>query len=125
VIEKTVIDRAMISDGCHIDSAKLERCIIGIRSFINHGTTLRNTIIMGADYYESDRNGTPFGEIPVGIGRDCQIENAIIDKNARIGDAVVIAPHEITENSEGPGYYIRDGIVVIPKNATIPHGTRI
>jgi glucose-1-phosphate adenylyltransferase len=125
VIEETVVSRAMISDGCQIHSARLERCILGIRSMIKPGTRLKNTIVMGADYYESDKGGTPWGEIPIGIGRDCTIEDAIIDKNARIGDGVVITPHNKDANSDGDGYYIRDGIVVIPKNAVIPSGTRI
>ena len=125
VVEETVVNRAMISDGCHIRSAKLERCILGIRSLINPGSSLKNTVMMGADYYESDMGGTPWGEIPIGIGRDCLIEDAIIDKNARIGDGVIITPHDKDANSEGPGFYIRDGIVVIPKNAVIPSGTRI
>ena len=125
VIEDTVVNRAMISDGCQIRSARLERCIVGIRSLISPGSRLKNTVMMGADFYESDKGGTPWGEIPIGIGRDCIIEDAIIDKNARIGDGVVITPHDKDANSEGPGYYIRDGIVVIPKNAVIPAGTRI
>ena len=125
VIEDTVVDRAMISDGCQIRSSRLERCVVGIRSLINSGARIRNTIVMGADYYESDVGGTPAGAIPIGIGRDCIIEDAIIDKNARIGDGVVINPHDKDDNSEGPGYYIREGIVVIPKNAVIPPGTRI
>jgi glucose-1-phosphate adenylyltransferase len=125
VVEDTVVSRAMISDGCQIRSAKLERCVIGIRSLINHGSRLRNAIVMGADYYERDKGGVPYGTIPIGIGRDCVIEDAIIDKNARIGDGVIITPHEKSENSDGSGYYIRDGLVVIPKNATIPPGTRI
>jgi len=125
VIEETVINRAMISDGCQIRSARLERCILGIRSLISPGSRLKNTIVMGADFYESDKGGTPEGEIPIGIGRDCIIEDAIIDKNARIGDGVVITTHDKDANSDGVGYYIRDGIVVIPKNAVIPAGTRI
>jgi len=125
VIEETVINRAMISDGCQIRSARLERCILGIRSLISPGSRLKNTIVMGADFYESDKGGTPAGEIPIGIGRDCIIEDAIIDKNARIGDGVVITPHDKDSNSDGEGYYIRDGIVVIPKNAVIPAGTCI
>ena len=125
VVEETMVNRAMISDGCQIRSARLERCVLGIRSLINPGSRLRNTIVMGADFYESDKGGTPEGEIPIGIGRDCIIEDAIIDKNARIGDGVVITTHEQNANSEGPGYYIRDGIVVIPKGAVIPPGTRI
>jgi len=125
VVQDTIVNGAMISDGCQIRSAKLDRCIVGIRSLINPGALLRNVIVMGADYYESDMGGTPPGEIPIGIGRDCVIEDAIIDKNARIGDGVVITPHEKDDNSEGPGYYIRDGIVVIPKNSVIPPGTKI
>jgi glucose-1-phosphate adenylyltransferase len=125
VVEDTVVSRAMISDGCKIHSSRLERCILGIRSLISAGSHLRNTIVMGADYYESDKGGTPTGMIPIGIGRQCVIEDAIIDKNARIGDGVVITPHDKDANSEGPGYYIRDGIGVIPKNAVIPAGTRI
>jgi glucose-1-phosphate adenylyltransferase len=120
-----MVKRAMISDGCQIRSATLERCVVGIRSIINPGASLRNTIMMGADFYESDKGGTPKGVIPIGIGRDCVIEDAIIDKNARIGDGVVITPHDKDANSEGEGYYIRDGIVVIPKNSTVPAGTRI
>jgi glucose-1-phosphate adenylyltransferase len=125
VVQDTVVNGAMISDGCQIRSAKLDRCIVGIRSLINPGARLRNVIVMGADYYESDKGGTPAGEIPIGIGRDCVIEDAIIDKNARIGEGVVITPHEKDANSEGEGYYIRDGIVVIPKNSVIPPRTRI
>ncbi len=125
VVQDTVVNGAMISDGCQILSAKLERCIVGIRSLIHPGAHLRNVIVMGADFYESDKGGTPPGEIPIGIGRDCVIEDAIIDKNARVGDGVVITPHEKDANSEGPGYFIRDGIVVIPKNSVIPPGTKI
>ena len=125
VVQDTVVNGAMISDGCQILSAKLERCIVGIRSLIHPGAHLRNVIVMGADFYESDKGGTPPGEIPIGIGRDCMIEDAIIDKNARVGDGVVITPHEKDANSEGPGYFIRDGIVVIPKNSVIPPGTKI
>jgi len=125
VVEDTMVSRAMISDGCQIHCSRLERCVLGIRSFINPGSTLRNTIVMGADYYESDKGGTPEGMVPIGIGRGCVIEDAIIDKNARIGDGVIITPHDKDANSDGPGYYIRDGIVVIPKNAVIQPGTRI
>jgi glucose-1-phosphate adenylyltransferase len=120
-----VVHRAMISDGCQIRSAQLDRCVIGIRSIINSGSKLSNTVVMGADYYESDKGGTPAGWIPIGIGRDCIIEDAIIDKNARIGDGVIITQHDKDENSEGPDYYIRDGIVVVPKNGVIPPGTKI
>lgn len=125
VIEETVVHRAIISDGCQIRSAQLDRCVIGIRSLISAGSKLRNTIVMGADYYERDKPADVTEGLPIGIGRDCSIEDAIIDKNARIGNRVVITAHDRNENSEGPGYYIRDGIVVIPKNGVIPSGTTI
>jgi glucose-1-phosphate adenylyltransferase len=125
VVEETVVNRAMISDGCQIRSAQLNRCVIGIRSLINEGSKLSNTIVMGADYYESDKGGTPADTIPIGIGKNCIIEDAIIDKNARIGDGVVITRQEKNADAAGPGYYIRDGIVVVPKNGVIPPGTRI
>jgi glucose-1-phosphate adenylyltransferase len=125
VVEETVINRAIISDGCQIWHSHIDRCVIGIRSFINEGSSLRNTIVMGADYYENDKGAPSPDSIPIGIGRNCHIEDAIIDKNARIGDGVVITPHAKDENSEGPGYYIRDGIVVIPRNGVIPSGTTI
>jgi glucose-1-phosphate adenylyltransferase len=125
VVRSAQIDKSMISDGCVIEESRIEHCIIGIRSIIQPGTTLKNVILMGADYYESELPDTP-GELPrIGIGRECHIENAIIDKNARIGDKVVITPKGKSPDTDGDGYYVRDGIVVIPKNSVIPSGTWI
>jgi glucose-1-phosphate adenylyltransferase len=76
---------------------------------------------MGADYY--DRG--PREAVPLGIGENSTIDHAIIDKNARIGNGVVITPHGKPSHMDGPNFYIRDGIVVIPKGAIIPHGTWI
>ena len=80
---------------------------------------------MGADYYETD-SGRSRGNVPnIGIGRGCDIRNAIIDKNARIGDNVVLSPEGKDKEMNGEGFYIRDGIVVIPKSSVIASGTRI
>lgn len=125
VVRSATIDKSMISDGCVIEEAKLEHCIIGIRSIIRPGSSLKNVILMGADYYEADLPDTPGASPSVGIGRDCHIENAIIDKNARIGDKVVISPKGKAPDTDGEGFYIRDGIVVVPKNSVIPPGTWI
>lgn len=125
VISACRADRAMISDGCIIGDATLERCVLGIRSVIRGGSTLKNTIMMGADYYESEAPAPPPGAPPIGVGHGCAINGAIIDKNARIGDNVVISPEGKSQDAEGPGYYIRDGIVVVPKNSVIPDGTWI
>ena len=125
VVRSAQIDKSMISDGCIIEESKIEHCIIGIRSIIQPGTTLKNVILMGADHYEADLPDTPGAAPRIGIGRDCHIENAIIDKNARIGDKVVISPKGKSSDTDGEGYYVRDGIVVIPKNSVIPSGTWI
>ncbi len=125
VIRATSVDRAIISDGCMIEQSTIERCVIGIRSIIEPGSTIRNSILMGADYYEADLPSSS-GELPpIGIGRGCTIDHAIIDKNARIGEGVVITPHTKSPDYDGEGFYVRDGIVVVPKNSVIPSGTRI
>ncbi len=125
VIRSAKIDRAIISDGCIIESATLERCLIGLRSAIQPGSTLKNVVMMGSDYYETETSGKRDGIPAVGIGRDCHIEDAIIDKNARIGDRVVISPHGKSPDLQGDGFYIRDGLVVVEKNSVIPAGTWI
>jgi glucose-1-phosphate adenylyltransferase len=118
-INGAALRQSIVSDGCIISDAHLDRCVVGVRSIINSGATIRNSVVMGADYYETDR---PAAEIPIGIGRNCVVDRAIIDKNARIADAAVITPEGKPENFDADNYYIRDGIVVIPKDATIPPG---
>jgi len=118
------VNRAVISDGCIITDATIDRCVVGIRSIIESGAVLRNVVLMGADYYESQSSAPP-GTPPLGIGRNTTISDAIVDKNARIGERVVISPDGKPENHDGENYYIRDGIVIIPKNAVIPDGTWI
>ena len=119
------VTNAMISDGCIIGDATIERCVLGIRSIIQSGSTLKNTIMMGADFYESEVHKPAAGVPSIGIGRDCVINGAIIDKNARIGNKVVISPEGKSQDLDGDGYYIRDGIVVVPKNSVIKDGTWI
>jgi glucose-1-phosphate adenylyltransferase len=122
------IDHALVSDGCIINPSKITRSIIGLRTIVGAGTELNRVVAMGCDFYEMresilehERAGKP----RIGIGAGCRIENAIIDKNARVGDNVVISPAGKPENLDHPLYYIRDGIVVIPRNGMIPHGTVI
>jgi glucose-1-phosphate adenylyltransferase len=119
-INGATLRQAIISDGCIISDAHLERCVVGIRSVIQSGATIRNSIIMGADYFEL--GPTDSSQLPMGIGRNCVIDRAIIDKNARIADGVVITPEGKPPNFDADNYFIRDGIVVIPKNAIIPAG---
>lgn len=125
VIREANVSRSMISEGCIIDGSTIDHSVIGVRSVIQPGSTLKNVILMGADHYEAETADRPEGSPSIGVGRDCSIENAIIDKNARIGDRVVISPKGKSPDFDGDGFYIRDGIVVIPKNSVIPPGTWI
>jgi glucose-1-phosphate adenylyltransferase len=120
-VNGATLRQAIISDGCIISDAHLERSVIGIRSIIQSGATIRNSIIMGADYFEQERH-RDFSLPVMGIGRNCVIDRAIIDKNARIADGAVITPEGKPKDFDGENYFIRDGIVVVPKNATIPAG---
>ena len=121
-INGAALRQAIIADGCIISDAHIERSVIGIRSTIETGATIRNSIVMGADYYETDHASRPRSVPAIGIGRNCVIDRAIIDKNARIADGVVITPEGKPSEHDGDNYFIRDGIVVVPKNAVIPAG---
>jgi glucose-1-phosphate adenylyltransferase len=119
------IREALISDGCIITDAQIETAVLGLRSIIESGTTIRESIIMGADYYAGAAGTDPHRPAP-GIGRNCRIEHAIIDKNVHIGDNVVVTPKGKADGDSKDGfYYIRDGIVIIPKDTVIPAGTWI
>ena len=127
-INSAQIDHALVADGCIINYASISNSIVGLRMVVGAGTELNRVISLGSDYYESqesveqhEREGKP----RIGIGANCKIENAIIDKNARIGNNVKISPAGKPEKVDHELYYIRDGIVIIPKNAIIPHGTVI
>ncbi len=122
------IEHALISDGCIVNHATIRNSLVGLRSLVDEGSQLNRVVMMGGDYYESAESiaaNQAVGRPRIGIGRNCRIENAIIDKNARIGDNCVITPEGKPSEADHPLYYIRDGIVIIPKSACINHGTLI
>jgi glucose-1-phosphate adenylyltransferase len=122
------ISHANISDGCIINRCKVSHSIIGVRSRVDEGCEINRTIMLGCDYYESETSLKQYearGLPRIGVGKNTRIENAIIDKNARIGDNCRISPAGKTGDVDHPLYYVRDGIVIIPKNGLIPHGTVI
>ncbi len=132
-VNGATVKQAIISDGCMICDSHIERAIIGVRSIIKSGSTIKNSIVMGADHYEEIRPAGS-GEPPLGIGENTIVDHAIVDKNARIGNGVVITPEGKSANCDGPlvrwsdgnerpSWYVRDGIVIIPKNAVIPDST--
>jgi glucose-1-phosphate adenylyltransferase len=122
-VHSASIKDSFLCEGSCINDSIVETSIIGIRSILQEGAEVRNSIVMGADFFEYECP-TP-QSIPIGIGRGSKISQAIIDKNARIGANVVIQGAVGLNDADGEGWAIRDGIVVVLKNAVIPDGTRI
>jgi glucose-1-phosphate adenylyltransferase len=127
-IEACALKSALVSEGCIIVRAEIERSVIGIRSRIGDGARLRDVLMLGADWYETPgdlERARAAGHPPVGIGDDSVIEHAIIDKNARIGRGVRILNEAKVQEADGAGWYIREGIVIVPKGGVIPDGAVI
>ncbi len=120
-VEDSLLKDVLLAEGCRIQKAEITHSVIGVRSVISTGTVIKDSVIMGADYYSAEKPSQP----PIGIGPNCHIEGAIIDKNARIGADVVIRPFPRGAEITTPNWTVQDGIVVIPKNAVIPPGTCI
>jgi glucose-1-phosphate adenylyltransferase len=122
------ISRSLVTEGCILDHCVIEHCVVGIRSRIDKGATLRESVMMGADYYQTtDEIAADHAadRPPMGIGEGSVVERAIVDKNVRIGKKVEIKNPDGIKEGGGKGFFIRDGIVVIPKDAEIPNGTKI
>jgi glucose-1-phosphate adenylyltransferase len=123
------MEECLVSDGCIVQSgARLNRCVIGVRSQIGRDVHLRDTVIIGADRFETEAERTANRDrgIPsVGVGDGSQVEMAILDKDCRVGRGVQIINRARAMEAHGPNYVIREGIVVIPKGATVPDGTVI
>ena len=122
------LNRTLLAPGARVVGSDINHCIVGVRSQVGPACRLAHTIIMGADYFESDAEKTAnaaSGRPNLGIGANCVIEGAIIDKNARIGANTVIRALAGRPDAETASYAVRDGIVVVMKNATIPPGTVI
>jgi glucose-1-phosphate adenylyltransferase len=117
---------AIIAEGCDIDRCAIEHSVIGIRANIRSGTRITRSVLLGADFYESDDEAPARGNRPrLGIGRDVVLDRVIVDKNARIGDGVSLTNAAGVREADGPGYYIRSGIVIVPKDGVIADGTRV
>ncbi|MFB3905493.1 MAG: glucose-1-phosphate adenylyltransferase [Acidobacteriota bacterium] len=119
-MENCQIETSIISEGCSIRDAKIVNSVIGIRTFVDRQAEISNSLVMGADFYDTNSLS-----IPVGIGSNSTIRDAIVDKNARIGRNVRIENSRKLRDFDGGNYYIREGLVIIPKNAVIEDGTVI
>jgi glucose-1-phosphate adenylyltransferase len=129
-VENSEIDDSIVGDGCIINGAKIKNCVVGLRSRISKGVQIDSSYIMGADYYqtiENMRTDLVHGVPRLGIGEGSVIKHAIIDKNARVGvNTRLLNEAGVTEaDGEGGSYYIRDGIIIVPKSAVIKDGTVI
>ncbi len=122
VVEDSELTDVLMAEGCRVRKAEITHSIVGIRSQIAEGTVIKDSILMGADYYDVEK---PLGNVPIGIGKNCHIEFAILDKNVRIGEGVNIRPFPADKDIDSDLYFVRDGIVVIAKDTEIPSGTQI
>ncbi len=127
-IQNSDIGSSMVSEGCILEGVFSRNSVIGLRSRIDEGTRIENSIVMGADYYESveEIQEDASRNIPhLGIGKNSTIVGAIVDKNVRIGKNVQLVNKSGTKEADGANYHIRDGIIIVPKNAIIPNDTII
>jgi glucose-1-phosphate adenylyltransferase len=120
-VEDSLLKDVLLAEGSRIQKAEITHSVIGVRSVVAAGSVIRDSILMGADYYSTELPGMP----SIGIGSNCHIEGAIIDKNARLGADVVIRPFPPQVEINNENWVVQDGIVVIPKNSVIPSGTHI
>jgi glucose-1-phosphate adenylyltransferase len=115
------ITDSIIADGCFLDHCTISGSIVGIRTNIQTGAQITNSVLLGADVYEDELPppGAPF----IGVGRDVVLDRVVIDKNARIGDGARLTNERGVEHADGDGYYIRGGIIVVAKGGIIAPGT--
>ena len=127
-INGAYIEHSLIADGCILDPCHIRDSVVGLRTIIGEGSDIHRTVMLGNDYYESFegiQSNRATGSPGIGIGCHTRIENAIIDKNARIGNHVTIRPAGKPDNMDHAMFCVRDGVVVIPKNGVVPDGTVI
>lgn len=127
-IQNSSVQNSLISEGSVVVDSQVQNSVIGIRSFIDRGATVKDTVFMGADYFpwqDPEERVVTEGPKQAGVREDAHVEGAIVDKNVSIGKRCRITNRDNVQEGEGENFYIRDGIVVIPKNASIPDDTII
>jgi glucose-1-phosphate adenylyltransferase len=117
-IHECRIDESLVAEGVYLDSCEVKSSVLGIRTSIHRGATVTRSIVLGADFYEEHAR-----DLPLGIGRDAVLDRVIVDKNARIGDGVRMTNERQIQDADGDGYYIRSGIIIVPKGGVVKPGT--
>lgn len=113
---------ALVCDGSYLDQSSITDSVIGIRTIVRAGAKIRRSVLLGADYYDHDTNGGTGHPVPLGIGANAELDRVIVDKNARIGAGARLVNSKGVQEFDGDGYFIRNGIVIVPKDSTIPAG---
>ena len=116
------VDCSIIAEGCYLDGCEVRDSVIGIRTYVHPGSRITRSILLGADFYEEE---TSAEQIPLGIGRNVVLDRVIVDKNARIGDGVRLVNERGLAEADGNGYYIRNGIIIVPKGSRIAEGVTV
>ncbi len=120
------VNSAIVVEGAFLDHCTVEESVVGVRTHVGRGSHITRSVLLGADFYEDEDEAPARGNRPrLGIGRDVVLDRVIVDKNARIGDGVRLVNEAGVQEADGDGYVIREGIIVVPKDATVPAGTRV
>jgi glucose-1-phosphate adenylyltransferase len=116
---ETRIDASIVAEGCYLDSCEIRDSVVGIRNHVGPGSRITRSVLLGADFYQDEGAAD---DVALGIGRDVVLDRVIVDKNARIADGVRLVNDAGIPHGDGDGWYIRDGIIVVPKGAVVRKG---
>jgi glucose-1-phosphate adenylyltransferase len=123
-VQECTLRDSVLTEGCTLEKGMFIESVIGVRAVVRDGAAVTRSVLVGADYFETDEDALGLGETPrLGIGRDVTIDRAIIDKNARIGDGCRLVNAQGVQEADGDGWHIRSGIIVVPKNGVVKAGT--
>jgi glucose-1-phosphate adenylyltransferase len=117
-IHDTHVDEALVAEGAYLDRCEVRSSVVGVRMSIHEGARITNSILLGADAYDDD-----FGELPLGIGKGAVLDRVIVDKNARVGEGARLVNERGLDHVDGDGYYIRNGIIIVPRGGVVKPGT--
>jgi glucose-1-phosphate adenylyltransferase len=119
-----MVKDSIISEGCALHRSTIEESIVGIRTHIQTGAAIRRSLLLGADFYEADDDAPARSDGPrLGVGRDVELNRVIVDKNARIGEGARLVNVNNVQEADGDGYFIRNGVIIVPKDGVIQAGT--
>jgi glucose-1-phosphate adenylyltransferase len=120
------LHQTLVAEGCYLEHATVSDSVVGIRTSIGAGSRIERSVLLGADHYEPATDASASRPAaPIGIGREVVLSRVIVDKNARIGDGAQLVNAEGVAHADGDGYYIRNGIIIVPKDGTIAPGTTV